>query len=117
MHCKDTTVELDVYPEEPEVLVMTCVVGCHHDIGKLWESIYLGHKKFLEKISFPLSGHLENDTVLITPHSLTSLLTLRPAIFALGGGFSSKSRQNLRPAGLSLFCLKVEIVVENIFWR
>ena len=26
MHCKDTTVELDVYPEEPEVLVMTCVV-------------------------------------------------------------------------------------------
>merc|ERR1712062_414792 len=27
MHCKDTTVELDVYPEEPEVLVMTCVAG------------------------------------------------------------------------------------------
>ena len=26
MHCKDTTVELDVYPEEPEVLVMTRVV-------------------------------------------------------------------------------------------
>ena len=40
MHCKDTTVELDVYPEEPEVLVMTCVVGYHHDIGKLWEAIY-----------------------------------------------------------------------------
>jgi hypothetical protein len=27
MHCKDTTVELDVDPEDPEVLVMTCLAG------------------------------------------------------------------------------------------
>ena len=49
MHCKDTTVELDVYPEEPEVLVMTCVVGFQHDIGKLSESRYCGPNKFLKK--------------------------------------------------------------------
>jgi len=27
MHCKDTTVELDVDPEDPEVLIMTCLAG------------------------------------------------------------------------------------------
>jgi len=27
MHCKDTTIEMDVYPEEPEILIMTCKVG------------------------------------------------------------------------------------------
>jgi len=27
MHCKDTTVELEVDPEEPEVLIMTCLAG------------------------------------------------------------------------------------------
>ena len=26
MHCKDTTIEMDVYPEEPEILIMTCKV-------------------------------------------------------------------------------------------
>ena len=27
MHCKDTMVELDVDPEDPEVLIMTCLVS------------------------------------------------------------------------------------------
>ena len=32
MHCKDTTVELDVDPEDPEVLIMTCLVSIDHNI-------------------------------------------------------------------------------------
>ena len=33
MHCKDTTVELEVDPEEPEVLIMTCLVSTDHNTG------------------------------------------------------------------------------------
>ena len=32
MHCKDTMVELDVDPEDPEVLIMTCLVSTDHNI-------------------------------------------------------------------------------------
>ena len=31
MHCKDTTVELDVDPEDPDVLIMTCLVSFYHN--------------------------------------------------------------------------------------
>ena len=31
MHCKDTMVELDVDPEDPEVLIMTCLVSTDHN--------------------------------------------------------------------------------------
>ena len=42
MHCKDSTVELEVSPEEPEVLIMTCKVG---DGGNtVLEIIFLLHR-------------------------------------------------------------------------
>ena len=67
MHCKDTTVELDVDPEDPEVLIMTCLVSIDHNIDDGDNDIE-NLKSFLVSCFIKLLVLLfQNSTIVVPP--------------------------------------------------
>ena len=78
MHCKDTAIEIEVDPEEPEILIMTCKV----------DILYF--------------------TLFHRTNCLNVFFTLFPRLVRsrLGGDSSGRNRQNHFPAGKSVLPFK-----------